>query len=62
MAISSTFGYSPRPPVSVYGTDTLHSRVEVFLGSMIRTNWLARRLVSYSCFTLKRPCGFAYTI
>jgi len=35
---SSTLGYSPRLPVSVCGTDDPQTRVEVFLGSMIRTS------------------------
>ena len=33
---SSTLGYSPRLPVSVYGTDSQRTRYEVFLGSWIR--------------------------
>ena len=45
---SSTLGYSPHLPVSVYGTDTERTRYEVFLGSMLKTSWLARRLVSPS--------------
>ena len=46
--ISSTLGYSPRLPVSVYGTVDHRANIEVFLGSMIRISWLARRLVSPS--------------
>ena len=34
--------------MSVYGTDTKRARYEVFLGSVIRTSWLAFRLVSLS--------------
>ena len=45
---SSTLGYSPHLPVSVCGTDSASARVEVFLGSLIRTSWLAFRLVSPS--------------
>ena len=45
---SSTLGYSPHLPVSVYGTDTEETRYEAFLGSMIRISWLALRLVSPS--------------
>ena len=41
---SSTLGYSPHLPVSVYGTDTRETRIEVFLGSMLRTSLLALRL------------------
>lgn len=33
-AHSSTLGYSPRPPVSVYGTVALQARLEDFLGSL----------------------------
>ena len=43
---SSTLGYSPHLPVSVYGTDTGEIRYEAFLGSMIR--------ISYAL-----PCGSA---
>ncbi len=45
---SSTLGYSPHLPVSVSGTGTEETRYEVFLGSMLRTSWLALRLVSPS--------------
>ena len=47
-AHSSTLGYSPHLPVSVYGTDTRMAPRGTFLGSMIRTSWLAFRLVSLS--------------
>ena len=67
--ISSTLGYSPHPPASVYGTDGCKTRIEAFLGSLIRVSWLARRLVSpsglgvnespdfprLSSYTLRRP-------
>jgi hypothetical protein len=33
----STLGYSPRLPVSVYGTGRFSLTLEVFLGGMIRT-------------------------
>ena len=36
--LSHTFGYSPRLPVSVCGTGTHITHVEVFLGSMIRVS------------------------
>jgi hypothetical protein len=52
---SSTLGYSPHLPVSVYGTDTQKARYEAFLGSMIRTSWLALRLVSPSPLGLDPP-------
>ena len=34
---SSTFGFSPRPPVSVSGTGRRGLALEVFLGSLLRT-------------------------
>ena len=34
---SSTFGFSPRPPVSVSGTGRLRLTLEVFLGSLLTT-------------------------
>ena len=52
---SSTLGYSPHLPVSVYGTVTVRARYEAFLGSMIRTSWLALRLVSPSPLGLDLP-------
>jgi hypothetical protein len=52
---SSTLGYSPHLPVSVYGTDTERTRYEAFLGSMIRTSWLALRLVSPSPLGVDPP-------
>ena len=45
---SSTLGFSPHLPVSVSGTVTGRTRYEAFLGSLIRTSWLALRLVSPS--------------
>jgi hypothetical protein len=36
---SSTLGFSPHLPVSVYGTGTRSCNHETFLGSMIRTSW-----------------------
>jgi hypothetical protein len=33
MNLSSTLGFSPRLPVSVYGTGTVNLSLEVFLGS-----------------------------
>ena len=52
---SSTLGSSPHLPVSVYGTDTEETRYEAFLGSMIRTSWLALRLVSPSPLGIAPP-------
>ena len=52
---SSTLGYSPHLPVSVYGTGTGRTRYEAFLGSMIRTSWLALRLVSPSPLGVDPP-------
>jgi len=51
--LSRTLGFSPRLPVSVCGTDTKETHIEVFLGSMIRASWLARRLVSPSLLGVK---------
>ena len=45
---SSTLGFSPHLPVSDYGTGTERTHYEDFLGSGIRTSWLALRLVSPS--------------
>ena len=36
---SSTLGFSPHLPVSVYGTGTRSRHDGAFLGSMIRTSW-----------------------
>src|SRR6185503_6221162 len=33
--LSGALGFSPHPPVSVYGTDALQSPHEVFLGSVV---------------------------
>ena len=52
---SSTLGYSPHLPVSVSGTDTKGTRYEAFLGSMLRTSWLALRLVSPSPLGVDPP-------
>ena len=52
---SSTLGYSPHLPVSVYGTGTERTHDEAFLGSMIRTSWLALRLVSPSPLGVDPP-------
>ena len=37
---SSTLGYSPRPPVSVYGTGDIYYNLEDFLGS--RLGWIIK--------------------
>ena len=55
MTHSSTLGFSPHLPVSVYGTDTRRTRYEAFLGSMIRISWLALRLVSPSPLGVDDP-------
>ena len=52
---SSTLGFSPHLPVSVYGTDTKETHDEAFLGSGIRTSWLALRLVPPSPLGLDPP-------
>ncbi len=43
--LSVTLGYSPYLPVSVYGTDTSKTRLEVFLGSMLRASLRANALL-----------------
>jgi hypothetical protein len=43
--LSVTFGYSPYLPVSVCGTGTHETRIEVFLGSMLRTSLWANALL-----------------
>ena len=53
--LSSALVYSTRLPESVYGTDTERTRYEAFLGSMIRTSWLAFRLVSPSPLGVDPP-------
>ena len=40
--ISSTLGYSPHLPVSVYGTDTSSPSIEAFLGSTFRVSLWAK--------------------
>ena len=52
---SSTLGSSPHLPVSDYGTVTHGTHDEAFLGSMIRTSWLALRLVSPSPLGVDPP-------
>ena len=48
--LSSTLGFSPRLPVSVYGTVTGSPHLEAFLGSMIKAGLWARP--SYSHFRI----------
>jgi len=48
--LSSALGFSPRLRVSVYGTVSLISHIEDFLGSMIRESLWARP--SYSCLRI----------
>src|SRR5438552_9348318 len=55
---SSTLGSSPHLPVSVSGTVAERTRYEAFLGSMIRTSWLASRLVSPSPLGVDDPPDF----
>jgi hypothetical protein len=43
--LSVTLGFSPHLPVSVYGTDTLKTRLEAFLGGMIRVGLRANALL-----------------
>ncbi len=61
--LSSALGYSPHPPVSVWGTDNPNSQREAFLGSMGSTsNAALERLAPHhtsvlwlSVFILKSP-------
>ena len=46
-SLSSTLGFSPHLPVSVYGTVNLNSHLEGFLGSLIRTSLWARPSYSH---------------
>ena len=48
--LSSALGFSPRVRVSVYGTGSLKSNIEDFLGSMIRESLWARP--SCSCLRI----------
>ena len=43
--LSVTLGFSPHLPVSVCGTDTLKTRLEAFLGGMIRIGLWANALL-----------------
>ena len=45
--LSITLGYSPRPRVSVCGTVSTDSRLEVFLGSMGSMTSITRRITRY---------------
>ena len=47
-ALSSTLGFSPHLPVSVCGTDIYRSRLEVFLGSVVRVSWFGKNRISHS--------------
>ena len=54
--LSSALGYSPHPPVSVWGTDILNSKREVFLGSMGSTsNAALERLAPHHTLVLTIP-------
>ena len=51
---SSTLGYSPRPPVSVYGTGDIYYNLEDFLGS--RLGWIIKLPVgALYCQASARP-------
>ena len=54
--LSSTLGFSPHLPVSVYGTVSLNSRLEGFLGSMIRVSLCPRGSYSYLRIMRMRIC------
>jgi hypothetical protein len=46
MVTSSALGYSPHPPVSVYGTVTRSARLEAFLGGMESTSLRDKSLLA----------------
>ena len=46
MVTSSALGYSPHPPVSVYGTVTQLARLEAFLGGMESTSSRGKPLLA----------------
>ncbi len=46
MVTSSALGYSPHPPVSVYGTVTCSTRLEAFLGGMESTSLRDKSLLT----------------
>ena len=46
MVTSSALGYSPHPPVSVYGTVTRLARLEAFLGGMESTSLRDKSLLA----------------
>ena len=54
---SSTFGFSPRPPVSVYGTGGYNISLETFLGSLL--NCMSTLLTDRRTFQLQLNTGFA---
>ena len=57
MVISRALGFSPHPPVSVYGTVIVRTPYEVFLGSVIRPLRLHRcKLVSVFGLACERIC------
>ena len=62
---SSTFGFSPRPPVSVSGTGRCGFTLEVFLGSLITTAVRSPGGPRYSQvrhLPADLPAGMAYTL
>ena len=62
MIHSSALGYSPRLPVSVYGTGTNNISLEVFLGSLVRVIIHAPEgLRYYHSSARMRICLHSYT-
>ena len=62
---SSTFGFSPRPPVSVSGTGRYGYTLEVFLGSLLTTAVRSPGGPRYSQvrhLPADLPAGMAYTL
>ena len=54
--LSSALGYSPYPPVSVWGTSNLYCQREAFLGSMgSTTNIASEDLMPHHALVLRLP-------
>src|SRR5512139_3084151 len=56
MVTSSALGYSPHPPVSVYGTVTRSARLEAFLGGMESTSLRDKSLLTSLEVSMLRIC------
>ena len=61
--LSSALGFSPRVRVSVYGTGSLISHIEDFLGSMIRESlWARPSYSSLRIISADLPTKTSYTL